>query len=112
MSTNTAQNTVVDIIRDVEMPVTPATLKWVEAIYAAGAVSYNPDGTMKLHPAVRKATEAIHHILAGGEVEFVVRREGDETFAELEKQFEEAIVETNKANELRDPERAITPYMP
>lgn len=101
-----------DIIRDVQMPVTRTTLKWFEALYEAGAVIYEPDGGLRLNPKVREAMAAMHQILAGGDVEFVVRREGDATFDRLEAMFERALEETRIANEARDGEEEVLPYLP
>ncbi len=113
MSNKTSEAQVADIIRDAQMPVTQSTLEWFEALYKGGAVIYDPDGGVRLNPKVREAMAAMHQILAGGDVEFVVKRKGDATFERLEAQFDRALEETNAANKLRDPDDGnILPYIP
>ena len=113
MNRKTSEARVRDIVRDAQMPVTQGTLEWFHALYDAGAVIYEPGGGVRLNPKVREAMAAMHQILAGGEVEFVVKREGDATFQLLEEQFDRALAETNAANEHRDDDDGdIVPYVP
>ncbi|MCK9460053.1 MAG: hypothetical protein M0R80_10475 [Proteobacteria bacterium] len=112
MSNQTAEAKVADIIRDAQMPVTKTTLEWFEALYAAGALIYGPDGTVSLEPKVREVIAAMHQVLAGGDVRLEVVRQGDATYAKLEELFDRAVSESSTANELRDGEDEVMPYLP
>ena len=112
MSSKTSEAKVTDIIRDTQMPVTRTTLEWFEALYAAGALRYGPDGDISVEPRVREAVAAMHHVLAGAEVTIEVKRPGDTTFEKLEGLFDRAIDEATVAARLRKDDDGVVPYVP
>lgn len=112
MSNQTSEAKVADIIRDAQMPVTLTTLEWFQALYASGALVYGPDGSVTLDAKVREAIAAMHQVLAGGAVKFIVERRGDTTFEKLEDLFNRAMSEATTANQLRTDDDGVTPYIP
>jgi len=59
--------------------VTRETTQWLEALAANGAFVIAPDGSASLSPAAAAAIEALHIVLAGGEVQFNVTVPADAT---------------------------------
>jgi hypothetical protein len=112
MSSKTAEAKIADIIRDVQMPVTKTTLEWFEAMYAAGALIYGPDGRISVQPKVREAIAAMHHVLAGGDVRLEIARRGDKTFERLEALFDRAVSEASTAHDVRSEDEGVMPYLP
>lgn len=58
-----------------------------------------PIGEMELNPYVKPVIEALHTVLAGGEVELVVKNRGNpDIIRELNRRLEEAGKEANEIN--------------
>lgn len=56
-------------------------------------------GAMELHPSLKPILEALHHVLAGGEVEVkVVHRGNPDIVNELNRRAEQGIQEANAIN--------------
>lgn len=73
--------------------------EYLERVRDLGAVE-GRKGAVELNPTLRPVVEAMHHVLAGGEVEVRVVREGQrEIFRELEQRASRATVETNALNQ-------------
>lgn len=63
-----------------------------------GAVE-GPEGSLSLHPALQPVLQAIHHVLAGGEVEVRVVRGGNPDIVdELNRRATRATQEANLIN--------------
>ncbi len=58
-----------------------------------------PSGSMALHPSLAPVLEALHHVLAGGEVELkVVHRGNPDIVNELNRRAEQGTQEANAIN--------------
>jgi hypothetical protein len=56
-------------------------------------------GAAELHPSLKPVMEALHHVLAGGEVELkVVHRGNPDIVTELNRRVEQSIQEANAIN--------------
>jgi hypothetical protein len=56
-------------------------------------------GAVELHPSLKPVMEALHHVLAGGEVEVkVVHRGNPDIVLELNRRAEQSIQEANAIN--------------
>ena len=111
MTTQASEAKVTDIIPTTSVPVTEGTVKWIEALYHAGAITFHPDRSVKLDPEIRNLIVALHATLAGGEVSVQVRHTGGATFTRLEELFERAWAEAAVANENRDDDEVL-PFTP
>ena len=58
--------------------VTREVLDWLEGPSSNGAFVVKPDGSGGFSPQVDKLVRAMHVVLAGGEVEVIVKTPGDE----------------------------------
>ena len=108
---NQAEREVVDIVPTTQIPVTTGTVRWLEMLYEAGAVSVGEDGEVLVDEEVRALIRALHGQLAGGDVEVRIRREGGALHGELEATFDRACEEAAAANEHRD-DGEVLPYTP
>ncbi|QSQ28456.1 hypothetical protein JY651_39815 [Pyxidicoccus parkwayensis] len=60
-----------------------------------------PEGSLALNPALQPVLEALHHVLAGGEVDVQVLRSGNpDIVAELNRRATRATRESNILNKL------------
>ncbi|MBI3799819.1 MAG: hypothetical protein HY268_22955 [Deltaproteobacteria bacterium] len=74
---------------------------YLRRAFELGALEGPSIGQMKLHPAVQQLMQAIHHVLAGGELEDrLLKNEGDPAIVEeLERRMKQVIEETNLIND-------------
>ncbi len=75
------------MIKAVSLLVARETQTWIEALYRAGAITFDPDGTVHLNSKVRDLITLIHDELSGGD---------PAKKAELEQAFNDAITATGK----------------
>lgn len=72
--------------------------EYLERVRDLGAMEGHT-GSVELNPTLRPVVEAMHHVLAGGEVEVHVVREGQpDIVRELAQRAARATVETNALN--------------
>lgn len=72
--------------------------EYLERVRDLGAVEGH-HGAVDLNPTLRPVVDALHHVLAGGEVELRVVREGQpDIVRELEQRASRATTETNALN--------------
>ena len=75
---------------------TKQVLVWVEALAENGLFVVGPDGAGDFTPEARKMVEALHELLAGGDVEVSVKTPGKaSTRDELNAKLEEAMKAAN-----------------
>ncbi|MCK8499976.1 hypothetical protein VZQ01_18815 [Myxococcus faecalis] len=81
--------------RRVDVPLASAVNDYLLRIQQLGAVE-GPGGAVGLNPALEPVLEALHHLLAGGEVEVRVTRRGHASLVhELRQRVEDATREVN-----------------
>jgi hypothetical protein len=73
-----------------QISITNSTQTWTETLYEAGAVSFEGDKNVVLHPRVRELVRAMHAVLAGGTVQLEIQSKGGPVFSQLEAQFDAA----------------------
>ncbi len=83
--------------RESALPVTGSTVKWVERLYDAGAVVFQPDRTAVVDMHVRKLIHAMHVVLAGGDVHIDIVDPGGPVLGKLEELFDQALEDSNIA---------------
>jgi hypothetical protein len=73
--------------------------QYLQRVRELGAVE-GLQGAVQLNPTLKPVIEALHHVLAGGEVEVRILRGGQqEIFQELEQRAIQATQETNLLNQ-------------
>lgn len=77
-----------------QMTVTASTRHWAETLYEAGAITYEKDRAVVLHPRIRELVQAMHAVLAGGKIDLKVTSTGGAMYNTLERQFETMWTET------------------
>lgn len=88
--------------------VTREVLDWLEGLAANGAFVVNADGSGGFSPQVDKLVRAMHTVLAGGDVDVVVKSPGDPALnKELDHKLDAAVGSVAGA-----PTRAVTTYLP
>lgn len=97
----TAKKVLTNIIPTTEVTATKGTVAWVEALYEAGAVTFEPDGSIALNSEIKMAIDAMHAILAGGDVSIEIKEKGGLKCEELNRIFQTAWEEANSANKNR-----------
>lgn len=84
--------------RIIQLSFSAALGEYLERIRDLGAMEGHP-GAVELNPTLRPVVEALHHVLAGGEVEVRVVRAGQpDIVRELEQRATRATEETNALN--------------
>lgn len=73
-----------------QISITNSTQTWTETLYEAGAISFEGDNSVVLHPQVRELVQAMHAVLAGGRVQLEIQSNGGPVFSQLEAQFDAA----------------------
>ncbi len=87
--------------------VTRELLDWLEGLASNGAFVVTADGTGGFSPQVDKLVRAMHTVLAGGEVEVVVKTLGDSTTRQkLDARLDAALGAASVGNE------ALTSFTP
>ncbi|MCP3166141.1 MULTISPECIES: hypothetical protein [Myxococcus] len=82
--------------RLVSVPLVGAVSDYLQRIQDLGAVE-GPGGAVGLNPALEPVMEALHHLLAGGEVEVRVTRRGHPRLVqELRQRVDDATREVNE----------------
>ena len=94
----TSAATVSNIVPVASVHVTRSTVEWIEQLYSQGAVQFDPDGNIVVDEKVRHAIEALHALLAGGEVSIEIANRGTGAFNTLEQLFDNACAEAASAN--------------
>jgi hypothetical protein len=83
----------------VQLSFSSALGEYLERVSELGAME-GPAGAVEISPTLRPVLEAMHHVLAGGEVEVRIVRGGQQDiFQELQKRAEQATMETNALNQ-------------
>ncbi|WP_224240436.1 hypothetical protein [Hyalangium gracile] len=83
----------------VQVPFSSALAEYLERIRALGAME-GVDGAVALSPTLKPVLEAMHHVLAGGEVEVRILRDGQQDiFQELQQRADQATEATNALNQ-------------
>ena len=70
----------------VSILVAQETQAWVDALYEKGAVTFDADGKVTIHPKVRELIAQMHDVLAAGDAA---------KKAELEQAFDKAVDATS-----------------
>jgi hypothetical protein len=79
----------------VQLPVSSALAEYLQRMQTLGAVQ-GTAGALELNPTLAPVLAALHHVLAGGEVEIRISRGGQSTLVqELQMHAERSISETN-----------------
>jgi hypothetical protein len=85
--------------RIVHLALSSALGEYLERVRELGAVE-GLDGAVELNPTLKPVLEAMHHVLAGGEVEVRIVRDGQpDIFHELQQRAVQATEETNAINQ-------------
>jgi hypothetical protein len=85
--------------RIIQLPFSAALGEYLERVQNLGAME-GQNGAVELNPTLMPILEAMHHILAGGEVEVRVLRGGQQDiFRELQQRAVQATRETNALNQ-------------
>ena len=83
----------------IQLPFSAALGEYLERVQNLGAME-GENGAVELNPTLMPILEAMHHILAGGEVEVRVLRGGQQDiFRELQQRAVQATRETNALNQ-------------
>lgn len=83
----------------VQLLLSSALGEYLERVRELGAME-GPEGAVELSPTLRPVIEAMHHVLAGGEVEVHIVRGGQkDIFQELQQRAVRATTETNTLNQ-------------
>ncbi|WP_224368597.1 hypothetical protein [Hyalangium versicolor] len=83
----------------VQLSLSSALGEYLERVRQLGAVE-GVDGAIELSPSLQPVLEAMHHVLAGGEVEVRVVRDGQQDiFQELQRRATHATEQTNALNQ-------------
>lgn len=87
----------------VQLALSSALEAYLQRVRELGAVE-GQNGAVELSPTLQPIVEAMHHVLAGGEVEVHVVRGGQpDLFEELRQRAARAIAETNALNQPAGP---------
>jgi hypothetical protein len=85
--------------RVVHLPVSSALREYLRRVQMLGAVE-GLGGALELNPTLAPVVQALHHVLAGGEVEVRILREGQPSLVkELEERAVRCFEETNALNQ-------------
>jgi hypothetical protein len=85
--------------RIIQLPFAAALGEYLERVRELGAMEGH-NGSVELNPTLQPVLDALHHVLAGGEVEVRFVRNGQaDIFKELQQRAARAIVETNALNQ-------------
>jgi hypothetical protein len=87
-----------DSQRIIQLSFAAALGEYLERVRDLGAVE-GQSGSVEINPTLQPVVEAMHHVLAGGEVEVRVVRDGHpDIFRELQQRAALATSETNALN--------------
>jgi hypothetical protein len=85
--------------RIVQLPVSSSLAEYLQRMQTLGAVQ-GTAGALELNPTLAPVLTALHHVLAGGEVEVHIARSGQSTLVqELQQRAERTLAETNALNQ-------------
>lgn len=85
--------------RLVHLPVSSALQEYLRRVQTLGAVE-GTGGALELNPTLVPVLKALHHVLAGGEVEVRITRDGQATLVqELQERATQSFEETNALNQ-------------
>jgi hypothetical protein len=85
--------------RVVNLPVSSALQDYLRRVEELGVVE-GADGALALNPTLAPVLAALHHVLAGGEVEVRITRTGQATLVkELQERAARSFEETNALNQ-------------
>jgi hypothetical protein len=83
--------------------VTPATNAYIVQLEELGLLAGDP-GDQQMTAETREVLSALHHVLAGGQVNIEVVSAGTASVVEdLDGQLDQAVLETNHLNVILDP---------
>jgi hypothetical protein len=83
----------------VQLSFSAALGEYLERVRELGAVE-GLQGAVEINPTLQPVLEALHHVLAGGEVEVRIVRDGQQQiFEELQQRALQATQETNAINQ-------------
>jgi hypothetical protein len=86
--------------RNVQLSFSSALGAYLQRVQELGAVE-GLEGAIEINPTLKPVLEAMHHVLAGGEVQVKVLRDGQQgIFLELQQRAVQATQETNALNQL------------
>jgi hypothetical protein len=92
-----------DSQRIIHLAFAAALGEYLERVRDLGAVE-GRHGSVELNPTLRPVVDALHHVLAGGEVEVRVLREGQaDIVRDLQQRVALATSETNALNQQSEP---------
>jgi hypothetical protein len=84
----------------IQLSFSSALGEYLERVRELGAME-GPDGAVDISPTLRPVLEAMHHLLAGGEVEVRIVRGGQQDiFQDLQQRAVQATTETNAINQV------------
>jgi hypothetical protein len=85
--------------RIVQLSLSSALSEYLERVRELGAVE-SSHGGVELNPTLQPVLQALHHVLAGGEVTVHVTRQGlPDIYEELQERAARAVRETNALNQ-------------
>ncbi|HYH95156.1 hypothetical protein [Hyalangium sp.] len=88
-----------DPLRVVQLSFASSLEEYLERVRALGAVEGH-NGDVQISPTLQPVLEAMHHVLAGGEVQVNIVRGGQpDIFRELQHRAAQATHETNALNQ-------------
>jgi hypothetical protein len=92
-------NDVSDSQRIIQLSLAAALGEYLQRVRELGAVE-GTDGAVEISPTLQPIVAALHHVLAGGEVQVHIVRGGQaDIFQELQQRAEHATAETNALNQ-------------
>jgi hypothetical protein len=84
----------------IQLSFSSALGEYLERVRELGAME-GPEGAIDISPTLRPVLEAMHHLLAGGEVEVRIVRGGQQDiFQDLQQRAVQATTETNAINQV------------